>query len=160
MMLIDGGKALRQPICETDINQAIMNILDTQDSIGQTYELGGSQVYSLKELFEYFANNLKHRFTFIDFSYDDFMRMYLSPNTNWEKAAHWLLIRPDYLTMQRVDNIITKKKGIKTIEDLNILPLATHHYLADVSNWLLEKAAPETMSRLSLEEMEADDEGH
>ncbi len=160
ILLIDNGKAKRQPIVEYDINQAIINILQTQESIGQTYELGGSQVYTLKELFEFLANNLFWRVSYTNFNYDDFMRMYLSPNSNWEKAAHWMISRPDYLTMQRVDNIITKKKGIKTMEDLHITPLATHHYLSDISNWMQEKSAPEHSERLSMEEMIADDDGH
>ena len=158
--MIDGGNVKRQPIVEYDINQAILNILQTQESIGQTYELGGSQVYTLKELFEYLANNLRFRVTYSNYTYDDFMRLYLSPNSNWEKAANWMIARPDYLSRQRVDNIITKKEGIKTMEDLHIIPLATHHYISDIANWMEEKAAPERMDRMSFEEMDADDEGH
>lgn len=158
--MIDGGLAKRQPIVEYDINQAILNILQTQDSIGQTYELGGSQVYTLKELFEFLANNLRFRVTYSNYTYDDFMRLYLSPNSNWEKAANWMIARPDYLSLQRVDNIITEKSGIKTMKDLHITPLATHHYISDIANWMEEKAAPENMERLSFEEIDADDEGH
>jgi hypothetical protein len=160
ILLIDNGKAKRQPIVEYDINQAVVNILQTQESIGQTYELGGSQVYTLKELFEFMANNMFWRVTYSNFKYDDFMRMYLSPNNNWEKAANWMIARPDYLTMQRIDNVITKKDGIKTMDDLHIIPLATHHYISDIANFMAEKSAPENPQRLSIEEQDADDEGH
>ena len=88
------------------------------------------------------------------------MRLYYSPNVNWEKAAHWLIIRPDYLATCRVDNIIQKKEGIKTIEDLHITPLATHHYISDVTNWFADKKAAENNSVRSLEEQNADDDGH
>ena len=160
MILIDQGKAQRQPVIEFDIVQAVQNILASQESIGQIYELGGSQVYTIKELLEFLGNNLQQRPFYIDFKYDDLMRMYLSPNTNWEKAAHWLLLRPEYLSRQRVDNIVIKKEGIKTFADLGITPLATHHYISDVANFMLQKLAIESIHRRSHEELDADDEGH
>ena len=160
MLLIDEGKAKRQPIVEFDINKAIFNILTMPETIGETYELGGPQVYTHKELFEFIGNNLGLRMTYSNFTYEEFMRLYYSPNINWEKAAHWAIVRPDYLASCRVDNIIKKREGVKTIEDLHILPLATHHYIADVANWFTDKKASENESVRSLEEQNADDDGH
>lgn len=160
MLLIDDGQAKRQPIIELDINQAILNILKMPETIGETYELGGSQVYTLKELFEFLGNNLGYRMTYSNFTYEEFMRLYYSPNSNWERAANWMIVRPDHLNTCRVDNIIVKKEGIKTIEDLHILPLATHQYIADVANWWSDKKANEASEFISLEEQNADDDGH
>lgn len=160
VILVDNGQALRQPIVGSDINLVLDNIIRDPETKGQTYEIGGPHVYTLKELFEFFANNLQRRVTYSNYSYDDLMRIYLSPNCSWEKGAYWYLIRPDYLTKARTNNIITKKEGIKTIEDLNILPLSIHHYLTEVSNYTVEKVAPENARALSYEEIAADDEGH
>lgn len=160
IMLIDGGKAKRQPVIEFDVVSAIQKIIERDESKGEIYELGGSQVYTIKELMEFLGNNLNQRPFYINFTYDDFMRMYLSPNTNWEKAAHWYFIRPDYLCRQRFDNIIKPNKGVKTFDDLDIQPLSIHHYIQDVSNWMLEKASIEQFGRQSYEEINADDEGH
>jgi NADH dehydrogenase (ubiquinone) 1 alpha subcomplex subunit 9 len=160
MMLIDGGKAKRQPIIEFDINQVLDNIIKMPETKGQTYEIGGPTVYTIKELFEFMANNLNRRITYTNFTYDDLMRTYLSPNTNWEKSAHWYIIRPDYLTRQRVDNVIVKREGVKTIEDLHIQPLAIHHYISDICNMLTEKVAPINQESLSYEELIAEEEGY
>jgi nucleoside-diphosphate-sugar epimerase len=160
MILVDGGKAKRQPVNDLDIVKAVTKIIGNEESKGQIYELGGSQVYTLKELFEFVGNNFSQRPFYINYSYDEFMRLYLAPNMNWEKAAHWLLIRPDYLTKQRIDNILTAKEGVKTFKDLDILPLATHHYLSDITNWLLQKVSIENETRRDWAEIDADDEGH
>lgn len=157
MILVDGGKALRQPVVDLDIATAIERILQTPESKGQIYELGGPSQYTLKELFEFMGNNLNHRPYFIDYSYDELMRMYLSPNTNWEKAAHYLIIRPDYLTRARQDNIITDKEGIKTFKDLDIMPLSTHHHIRTTCNYLLEKLNLQNITAKGWDEIDADD---
>lgn len=84
-MLIDGGKAKRQPVVDNDIVLAVNRIMQMEESKGQIYELGGSHVYTFKELMEFIGNNLNRRPFYIDYSYEDFMKLYLSPNSNWEK---------------------------------------------------------------------------
>lgn len=160
MILVDGGKVKKQPVMDTDIVHAINRILTTEESKGQIYELGGGQVYTLKELLEFLGNNLQQRPFYIDYTYDELMRTALSPNSNFEKGAAWLLIRPDYINKQRIDNVITPKKGVKTFEDLDIMPVTAHQYIRMISNWLNEKIALETMHSRGLDEIEADHEGH
>lgn len=160
MLLIDGGKAKRQPFPVADLYTAILKIIQTEESKGQIYELGGSQTYTLKELFEFMGNNLNQRPFYVDYSFDEFMRLYLAPNFSWEKAAHWLIARPDYLVKQRFDNIITKKKGVKTFHDLGITPSAAHSNLTFMTSWLLEKINLEQENKMSYEEINADDDGH
>jgi len=160
MMLIDGGRVKKQPVAVNDIYQAVERIIHLEESKGQIYELGGSQVYSLKELLEFYANNVNHRPFFLDMSYDDFMRMYLSPNSNFEKAIHWLLARPDFITRQRIDNVITPKKGIKTFADLEILPIAASQYVGDDANYAYEKVYTTESNYRDVEEIDADDDGH
>ena len=84
MLLVDEGKNLIQPVLDNDICQAIINILQLSESKGETYELGGSHQYTFKEMLEYVANSLLHRPKYINYSYNDFMKLYLSPNYNFE----------------------------------------------------------------------------
>jgi|JI10StandDraft_1071094.scaffolds.fasta_scaffold102972_3 hypothetical protein len=157
-MLIDGGKAKRQPVVDNDIVLAVNRILQMEESKGQIYELGGSHVYTFKELMEFIGNNLNRRPFYIDYSYEDFMKLYLSPNSNWEKAANWVKIRPDSLVQMRKDNLIIKKQGVKTFEDLNIIPLATHHTISDLCNWLIQKVTIESYDNRSIAELEGHDD--
>ena len=48
--LIGGGQTKFQPVYVGDVADAIMACLDRPDAPGKTYELGGPQVYSFKEL--------------------------------------------------------------------------------------------------------------
>lgn len=50
--LIAGGKTLFQPTLVTDVVRAIMTTLAQPESAGQTYELGGPEVLSLKQMLE------------------------------------------------------------------------------------------------------------
>ena len=160
MILIDGGKAKRQPVTKFDIVKGVEKIIADDMTKGQIYEMGGGSVYTLKELYEFMGNNLNYRPFYNDYSYDDLMRMYLGPNSNWEKSAHYFIIRPDCLTTQRMDNIIKPKEGIKTFDDLDILPGSIHHYIADICNWLLQKQATTNLATRDWAEIDADDEGH
>ena len=49
-MPLAGAAAQFQPVWVRDVAEAIVRCLDTPDSIGQTYECAGPQVYSLAEL--------------------------------------------------------------------------------------------------------------
>ncbi len=53
MPLIGGGRTRFQPVYVGDVADAIIRTLDAPDAAGETFELGGPQVYSLREIFEY-----------------------------------------------------------------------------------------------------------
>lgn len=50
--LIGGGKTKFQPVYVDDVAKAIIAVLQRNDTIGKTYELGGDQIFSFKELME------------------------------------------------------------------------------------------------------------
>jgi len=50
MPLIGGGKTLFQPVYVVDVAASVMACLDNPATEGKTYELGGPNVYSFKEL--------------------------------------------------------------------------------------------------------------
>ena len=45
-----------QPVANEDVCLAIMNALKMEESIGETYDLGGPHVYDFKEIYEMFFN--------------------------------------------------------------------------------------------------------
>ena len=160
ILLHNNGKALRQPVIDTDIALAINNIIQLNESKGQTYELGGNHKYTIKELMEYISNQLRHRPRYINYSYEDMMKLHLGPNANFEKAINWLITRPDYSAEQMIDIVINKRNGVKSFEDLFITPLSAFHYLNDIANWLPERLPVETQKYRNHDEYDADDDGH
>jgi hypothetical protein len=160
MYLLDDGKCLRQPVLDHDVALGVHNMLLLEESKGQTYELGGSQVYTMKELMEFFSNTMSHRPRFISMEYEEFMAICLSPNPLFEKAIHWLLMRPDISSELRTNIIVKKRDGIKTFEDLYITPVATHHVLYDLGNWMMDRLAVERKSQRDLDEEDANDDGN
>jgi nucleoside-diphosphate-sugar epimerase len=160
VLLLDDGERYRQPVLDKDICMAIYNSLQMDESIGQTYELGSLQKYRIKELIEFFSNSLNHRPRFISLSYEDFMKITLSPNRYEDKAIHWLVTRPDYSAEMRIDILANKSAGVKTFEDLHIVPVAPHQVLSDWGNWFLERQTVEISETRNHDELDADDDAH
>lgn len=50
--LIGGGKTKFQPVYVNDVAQAALITLDDKNTHGKTYELGGAETYSFKQLYE------------------------------------------------------------------------------------------------------------
>lgn len=51
--LVDGGHTRLQPVWVRDVAHAVINALETFDSMGKTYHLAGPDVYTIKELVEF-----------------------------------------------------------------------------------------------------------
>jgi NADH dehydrogenase len=51
--LIGGGKTLFQPVYVADVAAAIVVCLEKSETKGQTYELGGPDIYSFRQIMEY-----------------------------------------------------------------------------------------------------------
>lgn len=50
--LVDGGHTKMQPVYVADVAEAVLRSLTSAGAAGQSYELGGPQVYSFKELMQ------------------------------------------------------------------------------------------------------------
>ncbi|MFW5680978.1 MAG: complex I NDUFA9 subunit family protein [Pseudomonadota bacterium] len=59
--LIDGGHTRFQPVYVDDVAKAVMVALTEEGHAGKTYELGGPDIYSFKELLEYLLKELRKR---------------------------------------------------------------------------------------------------
>eukprot|EP00742_Colponemidia_sp_Colp-10_P000436 GILJ01000477.1.p1 GENE.GILJ01000477.1~~GILJ01000477.1.p1 ORF type:complete len:373 (-),score=67.05 GILJ01000477.1:84-1202(-) len=57
--LVDGGNARVQPIYVCDVAQAIANSLQLDHSIGNTYELGGPEAYTMKRVVELIYESIR-----------------------------------------------------------------------------------------------------
>lgn len=160
VLLLDDGRCIRQPVQDKDIALAIYNMLQLDDSVGSTYELGGPHQYTMKELMEFFSNALNHRPRFVNVTFEDFMKLYLAPNLHFEKAVNYIIARPDLSAELRTDIIVNKREGVKTFEDLHILPVSTHHILTDWGNFFLERQNPEMHTQKDHDEDDVDDDAH
>ena len=113
--LIGGGQTKFQPIYVLDLCKAIVAILDKEEIDENIYELGGSQVYTFKEMMEILLKQIKKkRFLMsIPFSIAKFQAKILQ-----------LLPRPllttDQVEMLKYDNIVTN--NYPTRKDLKINP--------------------------------------
>ncbi len=59
--LIGGGKTRFQPVCVSDVADAIMAILDDDGAKGLVYELGGPNTYSFKQLLQLMLKEIHRR---------------------------------------------------------------------------------------------------
>jgi NADH dehydrogenase (ubiquinone) 1 alpha subcomplex subunit 9 len=54
--VIKGMNAEIQPTTSNDVSLAIINALKMEESIGQTYDLGGPHTYTYEDIYEQFFN--------------------------------------------------------------------------------------------------------
>lgn len=59
--LINGGRTKLQPVWVRDVAQAVINALETYDSMGKTYHLAGPDVYTVKELVEFTFETIREQ---------------------------------------------------------------------------------------------------
>jgi uncharacterized protein YbjT (DUF2867 family) len=63
--LIGGGQTRFQPVYVGDVADAVMAVLDRPDAAGQTFELGGPNIYSFKELLALLLREVERRRAFV-----------------------------------------------------------------------------------------------
>jgi NADH dehydrogenase len=125
--LIGGGETRFQPVYVGDVADAIVAGLQRPETAGQTYELGGPQVYSFAELMRYMLKVLGRRRLLVPLSF----RMA-------ELQARFLELLPappltrDQVELLKTDNVVAE--GAKGLADLAIAPtpieLIVPEYLA------------------------------
>jgi NADH dehydrogenase len=113
--LIGGGKTRFQPVYVGDVADAIVAGLQRPDTAGQTYELGGPQVYSFAELMRYMLNVLGRRRLLVPISFG----MAMLQARFLELLPAPLLTR-DQVELLKTDNVVAE--GAKGLADLGIAP--------------------------------------
>ena len=136
--LIEGMEGKCQPVASEDVALAVLNALKLEESIGQTYDLGGPHVYTYEEMYEMFFNysmvkpyttlvKMEHALEYYD------LRWY---NSVWRKLiGYWLL--PEFMTQEATDMLCDPKN--KSFADLAIKPVSfghrCHEYVQEIY-WL------------------------
>ena len=70
------------------------------------------------------------------------------------------MMRPDYLAECRIDILAKKREGIKTFEDLHILPLSPQHYMNDYGQFMAQRLGIDNETVQDLDEKDANDEAN
>ncbi|WP_044214941.1 complex I NDUFA9 subunit family protein [Candidatus Endolissoclinum faulkneri] len=113
--LIGGGKSMFQPVYVIDLAEAIIAALNTPAAYGQTYELGGPAIYSLRDLIEIILKETNRKVSLIKLPF------WLSSlkASLLELAPNPILTR-DQVELLKMDNVVSC--GAKTFNDLFINP--------------------------------------
>ena len=113
--LIGGGNTRFQPAYVCDVAEAVVAVLGNPDAAGRTYELGGPQIYSFRQLLELLLTVIdRHRL--------------LVPVPFWAAMIQgsFLQLLPvppltvDQVRLLRRDNVVTQ--GVAGFSDLGISP--------------------------------------
>lgn len=117
--LIGGGNTRMQPVFVGNVAAAIAEAVDGHAKPGTTYELGGPDVLTFKELMQYVLKTIERRRALVPlpFGLARLKAMFLQylPNAP---------LTPDQVEMLRVDNVVSDdaKRDRRTLEGLGITP--------------------------------------
>jgi uncharacterized protein YbjT (DUF2867 family) len=117
--LIGGGATKMQPVYVGDVATAVADAVDGKTKAGATYELGGPEVLTMREIMEIIlATTERNRMLVsLPFGLAKFKAMFL------QFAPGALKLTPDQVTLLRSDNVVSdaaKSAGL-TLEGLGIV---------------------------------------
>lgn len=128
--LIGGGVTRFQPVFAGDLAEGVADLVETAQGAGRTYEFGGPEVRSLREIMDYIL------------AVTERPRL-LVPIPFWmAKTQAWFLqflpnplLTPDQVELLRTDNVVSEDaiRENRTLQGLGITPAA---YEAIVPNYL------------------------
>ncbi len=132
----DGGTKF-QPVYVGDVAGAIMKILSDPGTVGKTYELGGPEVYSYKQIMELMLKQIGRRRLLIPVPF------LLARFEAWflEKAPNPLLTR-DQLRLLEKDNVVGE--AAMTFKNLGVTPTPAEAVLPAY----LHRFRPQTQQRV------------
>ncbi len=113
--LIGGGKTRFQPVYVGDIADAAMKAVQTPDTKGRTYELGGPRVYTFKELMQLMLRTIQRRRLLLPIPF----RVAEIQGSIMQRLPKPLLTR-DQVELLKQDNVVSS--GALTFKDLGITP--------------------------------------
>jgi NADH dehydrogenase len=118
--LIGGGVTRLQPVYVGDVATAVADALDGKAKPGATYELGGPEVLTMREVMEIILATIERQRMLVSlpFGLAKFKAMFL------QFAPGPLKLTPDQVAMLRSDNVVSdaaKAAGL-TLEGLGIAP--------------------------------------
>lgn len=134
--LIGGGETRFQPVFVGDVAQAVLKAVDGKAKAGTTYELGGPEVKTFREILEFVLATIERR------------RLLVPVPFGLAKLKAYVLqflpkppLTPDQVDLLRVDNVVSEaaaREG-RTLAGLGIEPL-TIEAIAPTYLWRFRKA--------------------
>ncbi|CAB4415012.1 unnamed protein product [Rhizophagus irregularis] len=126
MPVFSGGKTKFQPVYVWDVANAIVKSSSDPKFYGKTFELGGPNVYTYKEIIQLTLNQAGIRRPIISLPWSigmiqGFFLEKLPPNL--------FTITRDQIKLLRKDNIVSNDPNILTLKDLKIDPTPAHKVL-------------------------------
>jgi len=118
--LIGGGVTKMQPVYVGDVASAVADAVDGKAKTGATYELGGPEILSMREIMETILDitDRKRMLVSLPFGIARFQSYFLQ----WAPGA--LKLTPDQVELLRGDNVVSQaaKDAGLTLEGLGIMP--------------------------------------
>jgi uncharacterized protein YbjT (DUF2867 family) len=117
--LIGGGTTKFQPVFVGDIAEAIADAVDGKLRAGTTYELGGPEVCTFKELLQFILKTIERKRLLVPFPF--FLAKLQAMALQVLPAP---LLTPDQVDMLRVDNVVSEaaKADGRTLQGIGITP--------------------------------------
>ncbi|MCG5235083.1 complex I NDUFA9 subunit family protein [Xanthobacter oligotrophicus] len=119
--LIGGGVTRFQPVFVGDVAAAILKAVDGKAKAGATYELGGPEVRTFRELMELVLHEICHKRLLVDLPFG--LANLMARLTQWAPGAP---LTTDQVAMLRTDNVVSdaaKTEG-RSFAGLDITPTA------------------------------------
>src|SRR6266849_374725 len=118
--LIGGGVTRLQPVYVGDVATAVADAVDGKTKAGATYELGGPEVLTMREIMKIILATTERRRMLVSlpFGLAKFQALFL------QYAPGPLKLTPDQVELLRADNVVSDaaKAGGLTLEGLGIAP--------------------------------------
>lgn len=117
--LIGGGATKFQPVFAGDVAAAVLKAVDGKAEAGGTYELGGPEVRTFRELMELMLREIGAKRVLVDLPFG--LANLIARLTQWAPGAP---LTTDQVAMLRTDNVVSEaaKAAGLTFEGLGIAP--------------------------------------
>lgn len=126
--LIGGGTTRFQPVFVGDIASAVLACIDRAESSGATYELGGLEVASFRELMQFVLATIERRRLLLPIPYD-LARIMASVLASSTIVGMKPMLTPDQVDLLRRDNVVSDEaaRAGRTLAGLGIegVPMRT-----------------------------------
>jgi NADH dehydrogenase len=122
--LIGGGETRFQPVFAGDVAAAVLAVIDRPESQGKTYELGGPEVKSFRELMQFVLATTERRRLLVPIPFG--LAKPIAAVLELAGKLHKPLLTRDQVELLRRDNIVSEeaKRQDRTLAGLGIAPLA------------------------------------
>ena len=132
---IEGMDAKVQPVYAVDVALAAMNCLKMDETIGQSYDLGGPHTYTYQEIYEMFFDICQIKpYTSVVPLEDAYYYYHLKWYQSFYRQMFRTWLNPEFMTVEAQDLIVNPQN--KGFEDLYIKPVSfgtkAHELVNDV----------------------------